>query len=67
MNLEQLIQPVIRHHIRFFIEASKCASFLGNVDADASIDGKSEQNHKPDWTIKDGDTKYVPVHGDPTP
>lgn len=67
MNLEQLIQPIIHHHVGFFVEPPERASFLGNINADASVNGKSEQNHKPDWAVEDSDTEYVPVHGDPAP
>jgi hypothetical protein len=67
MDLKHLIQPIIHHHIRFFVKAPKHTSFPGNVNADTSVNGKGEQNHKPNWAVKDGDTEYVPVHGDPAP
>jgi hypothetical protein len=67
MYFKQLIQPDIHHHIRFLIETPKYTSFPGNVNSNASVDGKGEQDNKPDWAIEDGDAKYIPVHGDPAP
>jgi hypothetical protein len=67
MNLKQLIQPIVHHHIGFFVEAPERASFPRNVNAYTSIDGKREQNHEPNWPVEDGDTEYIPVHGNPAP
>lgn len=42
-------------------------TFGVNHPAGADIDGKGEEDDKPDGAVKDGDSKKVPAQRDPTP